>query len=147
MLFRSKVMSKKFVVVALSLMALAGCASYPEPVRIADNVALTSYENATQQNIDFGTARWSGVIAEISNQTNQTRLEIVYFPSGSNGRPSVSDQTQGRFVTYIKGFLDPMVDQGESTSLNIDQGSNLIESLLGEDRLNRARGDGSKKSR
>ncbi len=64
-----KVMSKKFVVVALSLMALAGCASYPEPVRIADNVALTSYENATQQNIDFGTARWSGVIAEISNQS------------------------------------------------------------------------------
>ncbi len=111
-------MSKKFVVVALSLMALAGCASYPEPVRIADNVALTSYENATQQNIDFGTARWSGVIAEISNQANQTRLEVVYFPSGSNGRPSVSDQTQGRFVTYIKGFLDPMVYQrGKSVTV------------------------------
>ena len=49
-------MSKKFVVVALSLMMLAGCASYPEQVRIADNVALTSYENAVQQNVDFGTA-------------------------------------------------------------------------------------------
>jgi outer membrane lipoprotein len=111
-------MSKKFVVVALSLMMLAGCASYPEQVRIADNVALTSYENAVQQNIDFGTARWSGVIAEISNKANQTRLEVVYFPSGSNGRPAVSDQTKGRFVTYIKGFLDPMVYQrGKSVTV------------------------------
>ena len=111
-------MSKKFVVVALSLMMLAGCASYPEQVRIADNVALTSYENAVQQNVDFGTARWSGVIAEISNKTDQTRLEVVYFPSGSNGRPAVSDQTKGRFVAYIKGFLDPMVYQaGKSVTV------------------------------
>ncbi|WP_233078176.1 Slp family lipoprotein [Rheinheimera soli] len=111
-------MSKKFAVIALSLMILAGCASYPEQVRIADNVALTSYENAAQQNIDFGTARWSGVIAEVSNKTNQTRLEVVYFPSGTNGRPHVSDQTKGRFVAYIKGFLDPMVYQpGKSVTV------------------------------
>ncbi|MDF3124339.1 Slp family lipoprotein [Rheinheimera sp. 1928-s] len=111
-------MSKKFAVIALSLMILAGCASYPEQVRIADNVALTSYENAAQQNIDFGTARWSGVIAEVSNKANQTRLEVVYFPSGTNGRPHVSDQTKGRFVAYIKGFLDPMVYQpGKSVTV------------------------------
>lgn len=111
-------MSKKFVIVALSLLALAGCATYPKQVRIADNVALTSYENAVQQNIDFGTARWSGVIAEVSNKANQTRLEVVYFPSGSNGRPAVSDQTKGRFVAYIKGFLDPMVYQpGKSVTV------------------------------
>jgi outer membrane lipoprotein len=111
-------MSKKFVVVALSLMIMAGCASYPEPVRIADNVALTSFDNAMQQNVDFGTARWSGVIAEVSNKASQTRLEVVYFPSSENGRPKVSDQTQGRFVAYIKGFLDPMVYQpGKSVTV------------------------------
>lgn len=111
-------MSKKFVAVALSLMILAGCASYPEQVRIADNVALTSYENAAQQNVDFGTARWSGVIAEVSNKADKTRLEVVYFPSGTNGRPAVSDQTKGRFVAYIKGFLDPMVYQpGKSVTV------------------------------
>lgn len=111
-------MSKTCVVIAVSLMMLAGCASYPKQVQVADNVALTSYENAVQQNIYFGTARWSGVIAEITNQSNQTRLEVVYFPSGSNGRPAVSDQTQGRFVTYIKGFLDPMVYQrGKSVTV------------------------------
>jgi outer membrane lipoprotein len=111
-------MSKTCVVIALSLMILAGCASYPKQVQVADNVALTSYETAVQQNIDFGTARWSGVIAEISNKADQTRLEVVYFPSGSNGRPAVSDQTQGRFITYIKGFLDPMVYQrGKSVTV------------------------------
>ncbi|RVT46473.1 Slp family lipoprotein [Rheinheimera sediminis] len=111
-------MSKKFVVVALSLMMMAGCASYPEQVRIAENVALTSYENAAQQNLDFGTARWSGVIAQVSNKADKTRLEVVYFPSGSNGRPAVSDQTKGRFVAYIKGFLDPMVYQpGKSVTV------------------------------
>lgn len=111
-------MSKKFVAVVLSLMILAGCASYPEQVRIADNVALTSYENAAQQNVDFGTARWSGVIAEVSNKADKTRLEVVYFPSGTNGRPAVSDQTKGRFVAYIKGFLDPMVYQpGKSVTV------------------------------
>jgi outer membrane lipoprotein len=111
-------MSKKFVLVALSLMSLAGCASYPEQVRVADNVALVSYENAVQQSVDFGTARWSGVIAQISNKADQTRLEVVYFPSGTNGRPAVSDQTKGRFVAYIKGFLDPMVyQQGKSVTV------------------------------
>ncbi len=111
-------MRKVFFSVSLGLLVLTGCASYPEPVRIADNVALTSYETATQQNIDIGTARWSGVIANITNQANQTRLEVVYFPSGSNGRPAVSDQTKGRFVAYIRGFLDPMVYQrGKSVTV------------------------------
>lgn len=111
-------MSKKFAVVALSLMILAGCASYPEQVRVADNVALVSYEQSVQQSVDFGTARWSGVIAQVSNKADQTRLEVVYFPSAANGRPAVSGQTKGRFVAYIKGFLDPMVyQQGHSVTI------------------------------
>ncbi|WP_337840618.1 Slp family lipoprotein [Rheinheimera sp.] len=111
-------MIKQSVTILLSLVVMVGCASYPEQVRIADNVALVNYDTAVQAGTDFGTARWSGVIAQVSNQKDSTRLEVVYFPSGSNGRPQVSDQTQGRFVAYVKGFLDPMVyQQGKSVTV------------------------------
>lgn len=111
-------MIKQSVAILLGLGLLVGCASYPKQVQIADNVALVSYEEAVQVGSNFGTARWSGVVASVANQQNRTRLEIVYFPSQANGRPQISDQTQGRFVAYVNGFLDPLVyQQGKSVTV------------------------------
>ncbi len=92
-----------------AMMLLAGCASYPDAVRVSDESVLVSYQAVTQGGVVQGTARWSGVIAKVQNNATDTRLEIVYFPSASGGRPQVSDQTPGRFVAYVKGFLDPLV--------------------------------------
>lgn len=88
---------------------LAGCATYPEVVRVSDESMLVSYAAVTQNKVQQGTARWSGVIASVKNNATNTRLEIVYFPAAAGGRPQVSDQTPGRFVAYVKGFVDPLV--------------------------------------
>lgn len=88
---------------------LAGCATYPDVVRVSDESMLVSYAAVTQGKVQQGTARWSGVIAKVQNNASNTRLEIVYFPASAGGRPQVSDQTPGRFVAYVKGFVDPLV--------------------------------------
>ncbi len=103
---------------AFSALLLAGCATYPKQVAVPDNTVLISYQAATQGGVQQGTARWSGVIAKIQNNPSDTRLEVVYFDSNSNGRPKVGDETAGRFVAYVKGFLDPMVYQaGKSVTV------------------------------
>ena len=94
-----------------SLLVLGGCASYPEPVRVADETRLVSYQATVKAGLTQGQARWSGVIAKVQNNSQNTRLEIVYFPSGSHGRPQIDKDTEGRFVAYAKGFLDPVVYQ------------------------------------
>jgi outer membrane lipoprotein len=93
---------------ALALL-LAGCATYPDVVRVSDESMLVSYSAVVQNKVQKGTARWSGVIASVKNNATNTRLEIVYFPAGSGGRPQISDQTPGRFVAYVQGFVDPLV--------------------------------------
>lgn len=94
-----------------SVLILAGCASYPEQVRVADETSLVSFQATVKAGLTEGPARWSGVIAKVQNNSQNTRLEIVYFPSGTHGRPQTDKATEGRFVAYAKGFLDPMVYQ------------------------------------
>lgn len=96
---------------ALTTVLLSGCATYPDAVSVSEGTSLVSYEAAIKGGINKGTARWSGVIAKVDNNAKETRLEIVYFPAKSNGRPLISDTTAGRFVAYVPSFLDPMVYQ------------------------------------
>lgn len=102
---------KLIPILVSSLLVLGGCASYPESVRVADETQLVSFPATIKAGITQGPARWSGVIAKVQNNTQNTRLEIVYFPSGTHGRPLTDKDTAGRFVAYAKGFLDPMVYQ------------------------------------
>lgn len=105
-------------IIAFTSIVLTGCASYPESVRVPDGTALIEYPSAKQGTVQQGTARWSGVIAKVENNAQNTRLEVVYFPGNSTGRPKVTDQTEGRFVAYINGFVDPMVyQQGKSVTV------------------------------
>jgi outer membrane lipoprotein len=102
----------KFIPILFSsLLVLGGCASYPEPVRVSDEASLVSFQATVKAGLTQGQARWSGVIAKVQNNSQNTRLEIVYFPSGTHGRPITDKDTEGRFVAYAKGFLDPVVYQ------------------------------------
>jgi len=97
---------------------LSGCATYPDAVKVAEGTPLVSYQSATQGKVHAGMARWSGVIAKVDNNASNTRLEVVFFPANDSGRPKISDQTAGRFVAYINGFVDPMVyQQGKSVTV------------------------------
>ena len=49
--------------------------------------------------------RWGGVILEIENQQQTTRLTIVAFPLDNNGRPKLPALSPGRFIAVVDKFL------------------------------------------
>jgi outer membrane lipoprotein len=104
-------MKKLMSILALTAVMLSGCATYPAAVRVDNEATLVSYPAAVKAGLTQGPARWSGVIARVQNNSQDTRLEIVYFPSNASGRPLVDKNTEGRFVAYVAGFLDPVVYQ------------------------------------
>ena len=53
--------------------------------------------------------RWGGIIASVKNEKKQTQVEIVSRVLNASGRPEDNDQSTGRFIALINGFLDPMV--------------------------------------
>lgn len=53
--------------------------------------------------------RWGGVIARVDNQPAETWLEIVEHRLEDFGRPAITDNSAGRFLAQIPGFLDPTI--------------------------------------
>jgi Starvation-inducible outer membrane lipoprotein len=53
--------------------------------------------------------RWGGTIASVENKASDTWIELVGKELGSYGRPRRVDQSLGRFMVRIEGFLDPAI--------------------------------------
>ncbi|WP_162549531.1 Slp/YeaY family lipoprotein [Halorhodospira halochloris] len=88
---------------------LAGCASpVPEQLRSApdDAPTLTQVRDAPQE-YQGKRVRWGGAIADVHNKPDYTEIEIVERPLGRHGRPQDRDETQGRFMFRVDGFLEP----------------------------------------
>ena len=92
----------------MGLLMLAGCATMPQELSVAQGTPLAAYSLARQGQEVGKTARWGGVVAKVSNLKTRTQVEIVYAPLDSNGKPSLNDPSPGRFYAYIPGFVDPM---------------------------------------
>lgn len=54
-----------------------------------------------------GAVHWGGQIVAVENQRDSTRIEVLALPLGSDGRPQLDAQSQGRFVVDRPGFLEP----------------------------------------
>lgn len=95
----------------LSALLLSACSSsIPSQIRDAPQNAPVLAE-AQQRNDELigQTVRWGGNIQRIENRQDNSRLEIIAFPLGSDGRPLDTDQTQGRFIADINHFIEPEV--------------------------------------
>ena len=97
--------------IASIALAAAGCATtVPDAIRLPPSPDISvaqARENAsahTNQRV-----RWGGTIARVDNHQATTDLEIVARDLGSSGRPRQSDQSAGRFIARVAGFLDPAV--------------------------------------
>ncbi len=53
--------------------------------------------------------RWGGAIAQVENEPETTRLQVVGRQLGSEGRPQGTDRSPGRFLVEVAGFLDPAI--------------------------------------
>lgn len=97
--------------ILISVIFTSGCSSVPQALQVAENTALTKF-SAVRDNTNHAQgslARWGGVIAKVSNNANNSMLEVVHFPLKSSARPKQSDKTQGRFRVYVTGLLDPVI--------------------------------------
>ncbi len=53
--------------------------------------------------------RWGGTIARVENREKVTRIQLVARRLGKEGRPRAEGRSNGRFLTEVEGFLDPVV--------------------------------------
>ncbi|GAB2700054.1 Slp family lipoprotein [Aliiglaciecola sp. 3_MG-2023] len=99
------------ITIFISVVLMAGCTVIPDSIQVDEGTTLLEYQQVTSnpENNIGKIVRWGGVIAEITNLPDATMVEVVDFPLRSYGRPSVSNQSMGRFRVYIDGFIDPVV--------------------------------------
>lgn len=95
----------------LTVLVLAGCAgNVPKPIQDAPAGAPSLAEvRANPERFADSRVRWGGTIAEVINREEATLVQVVAKELGSSGRPRASDQSSGRFIARIDGFVDPMV--------------------------------------
>jgi len=93
------------------IMMLAACASHiPRPIREAPpgNVGVAQ-ALAEPESLRNSRVRWGGAIASVENLKDETWIEIVEQPLSSDGQPLRTDQSGGRFLARVPGFVDPSV--------------------------------------
>lgn len=104
---RSDMMKRGMVVGALALL-LGACSSVPKELAYEPENQLVAYQPALG-GMEGKPARWSGVIAAVHNKADQSVIEMVYLPLKSNGVPEQTEQSQGRFLAIMRGFIDPVL--------------------------------------
>ncbi len=94
----------------LATLLLSACSSVPEKISSPAAVPVSISQAATNPDKLRGTAvRWGGTITRVENQQQKTRVEVVARELFDDGEPKKSDQSLGRFMAEIKGFLDPAI--------------------------------------
>lgn len=124
----------RLLIMVLSIVLVAGCAArYPEPIR-TDSAELIEFRQAqlSPEQHTGKTARWGGVIASVENSEQQTRIEVVNFRLNNFGRPLVDNESDGRFVVYKDGFVDPEVYKRGRLLTALGDFSGIEEGAIGD---------------
>jgi len=92
------------------LILLGGCAVVPWELRKEIDRSISFQE--LKENPDAYVGRrvlLGGEIIEAKNLKEQTELQILQKPLGSGDLPVETDESEGRFLVYHSGYLDPAV--------------------------------------
>lgn len=93
-----------------AVFVISACTSLPTELNASsEETVISDYKTWVESGTAQGSeVRLGGVIANITNLKDKTRIEVVNVPIDSVGRPSVKVEPQGRFVGYVNEFLDPV---------------------------------------
>ncbi|OSN05157.1 hypothetical protein AU510_10080 [Lonsdalea britannica] len=93
----------------LSLGALSACVTVPESLQgtsATPQMDLVRVMSAPAVYVGQE-ARLGGKVVAVSNEANRTRLEISSMPLDEGAKPILGAPSEGRFVAYVNGFLEP----------------------------------------
>lgn len=126
-------MLKRFCVLSL-ILGLSACSLVPKSIQVDKDKSLVNYSDVKpEQDAKKGEwVRWGGVIAEVTNNSDSTTVEMVQLPLRNYGRPIETRQSAGRFRVNVDGFLDPLVfSEGRSITF-AGQLDGVEEGAIGE---------------
>jgi outer membrane lipoprotein len=113
---------------------LAGCASVVpgELQRVADrSLTLAEVRNRPGRYVDR-TVVLGGEVLHVTPKQGQTEVEVLERPLGGQDRPRVTDESGGRFLLLMEGFLDPAVYRAGREITVVGQVQGLTERPIGE---------------
>lgn len=99
----------RIVLPLFAALALAGCASLPQPLQ--GSFAAVQPAEVVRAGNPGDLVRWGGRVVRVDTLANQSCFEIVGLRLGNDGRPLARDQSDGRFIACRAGFYDPEVFQ------------------------------------
>lgn len=111
-------MLNPFALLAMLSVLAVGCTGQtPRPDVTPVRLALT-HVSADPGTYAGREVQWGGSIERLENHAQETWLEIVERPLNDDGRPRESDQSGGRFIAKVPGFLDPVIyTRGRSVTI------------------------------
>lgn len=122
----------------IAAMLVGGCASVvPESIRTtaAGNIQIAQVREQPQQ-FRHAVVRWGGKIVSTRNERDYTVLEIIGRELDSEGRPNDEDNSLGRFLAKVQGFLDPAIYKADRELTVFGQVEDVVERSVGEYRYN-----------
>lgn len=93
---------------ALSFL-LTGCITSPQGLE-KNRFSITDYRDISSQDLNCRckTVRLGGKIIRSEILPNKTKIEVLSLPiSNYSAKPIVESESQGRFIAYFNGFIDP----------------------------------------
>lgn len=124
---------------ALSVVFIAGflsaCSTTPRAIDFEEQNR--SFTQVAQSPDAFAGSqvRWGGIVARVENLEKDTLVEIVNLPLDYRARPLANQQTGGRFIARIQGFLDPMIyKQGKEITV-VGILSRAMPGMIGEHKV------------
>ena len=94
---------------AVSLIALGGCASPPfsQDLRQQAKPVTFAQVSANPDSFKGTTVIWGGSVIETMNEPKGADIYVLALPLNANGHPKEDAQGVGRFIARTTGFIDP----------------------------------------
>ena len=99
---------KWFAILGVSSLLVAGCSTLPPTLSESppgDPTLRDVRGNATDH--QGMRVRWGGVIMSVENEADKTWIQILQKRLNGQGRPRDEQDSEGRFLMWTDGFLDP----------------------------------------
>lgn len=128
--------SSRFIALVFGAGLLSACSTTPETIDFDQQSS--SFNRVAQQPESYvgNQVRWGGIIARVENLEYDTLIEIVSLPLDSRARPIANQQTGGRYIARVQGFVEPLIyKQGKEITV-VGVLSNPMPGHIGEHRVN-----------